>query len=86
MSASMVSTPSVIRACSSSKLLGTSGSKTFLCLERMPTQKSTGALNQAIVVAKLSFHQHRERSAPVYDPMKTGRISKQLCTAIWRVE
>jgi hypothetical protein len=77
----MVATASVIRACISSKLLGTGGLKLRLCLERMPTQKSTEVLNQAVVVAKLSFHQNRERSAPVYDPMKTCRISKQFCTS-----
>jgi hypothetical protein len=33
-------------------------------------------INQAIVVAKLSF-QHIQS---VYDSMVTGRISKQLCT------
>ena len=55
--------------------------KLCIFLERMPTQQSTGVLNQAIVVTKLLFHQHRERSAPVYDPMKIGRISKQFCTS-----
>jgi hypothetical protein len=50
----MVATASVIRAHSSSKLAARGGTKYFNLT--YPTQRSPGVLNQAIVVAKLSFH------------------------------
>jgi len=51
----MATTVSVIQARSSSRLVGKGGKKK-LCLYRIPIQKSSGVLNQEIVVAKLYFH------------------------------
>jgi hypothetical protein len=76
MSTSMVATASVIHARSSSKLAGRDVTKT-LSLKSLPKWKSPGVLNQAIVVAKLSFH-HAQSKQP---PSRTGGIYKQLCTS-----
>ena len=52
--ASLVATASVIRARNSSRLVGKDVTK--ICLLHVPTQKSPRVLNQAILVARLSFH------------------------------
>jgi len=64
-------TDSVICASSSFHLAGRGGAKP--CLWRIHTQKSPGVLNQAVMVAKLSFHHVQS--------MMTGRISKHLFTS-----
>jgi hypothetical protein len=51
----MVATASVIGARNSSKLTGTGGTKTLTLT--YPNTKNPGMSNQAIVVAKLSFHE-----------------------------
>ena len=71
----MVATASVIRARNSSKLTGRGGTK--LHLQLLSTQKSPGMLNQAIVVARLSFHHVQTKQTP-YD--RDCKISKQHCT------
>ena len=70
MSTSVVTTASVIRASSSSKLAGRGGTKT-LSLMYPHTEKSRGV--KSVIVATCS--------ALVCNSMMTGRICKQLCTS-----
>jgi hypothetical protein len=64
MSASVVVTASVIHARNTSKLAGRDVTK--ISLQHIHTQKSPRVLNQAIVLAKLSFHHVQCKPPPCH--------------------